>query len=94
MSARYVCRVSGLCLMEKERNGARDGDRSSKTGRLLCELNRLPFPGARVGSSTQSLNRPSVPIEAIRLGCMVGGSHCILPSRQRLDLRRGIGTYL
>lgn len=77
MSARYVCRVSGLCFIEKERKGARDGERSSKTGLLLCGLKRRPFPGASVGSSTQSLNFPSVPIEAMRLGWMVGGSHCI-----------------
>ena len=69
--------------MEKDKKGARDGARNSNTGRLLWELNRLPFPGARVGSSTQSLNRPSVPIEAIKFGCMVGGSHCILHSGQR-----------
>lgn len=68
MSARYVCRVSGLCLIEKERKGARDGARSSQTGLLLCELKRLPFCGAMVGSSTQSLNLPSVPMDAMRLG--------------------------
>lgn len=68
ISARYVCRVSGLCLIEKERKGARDGERRSKTGLLLCELKRLPLPGASVGSSTHSLNLPSVPMEAIRLG--------------------------
>jgi hypothetical protein len=68
ISARYVCRVSGLCLIEKERKGVRDGERRSKTGLLLCELKRLPLPGASVGSSTQSLNLPSVPMDAIRLG--------------------------
>jgi hypothetical protein len=77
MRARYVCRVSELCVMAKDVNGAREGERSSQIGLLLCELNLLPFPGARVGSSTQSLNLPSVPIEAMRFGWMVGGSHCI-----------------
>jgi hypothetical protein len=61
--------------MEKERNGAREGARSSQTGLLECELKRLPLVGERVGSSTQSLNLPSVPIEAMRLGCIDGGSH-------------------
>jgi len=69
-----VCLVSGLCFTEKERNGARGGERNSQTGLLLCGLKRRPFPGASVGSSTQSLNLPSVPMEAMRLGWTVGGS--------------------
>jgi hypothetical protein len=61
--------------MENERKGARGGARISKTVLLLCELKRRPRPGKIVGSSTQILKRPSVPIEAMRLGWIVGDSH-------------------
>ena len=68
-------RVSGLCFMEKERKGARAGARSSKTALLGWLLKRRPRPGSMVGSSAQILKRPSRPMEAIRLGWMVGESH-------------------
>jgi hypothetical protein len=61
--------------MEKESHGARAGEGSDHTGAFERELKRRPLPGARVGSSTQSLNLPSAPIEAMRFGWMVGGSH-------------------
>ena len=77
MSARYVCLVSGLCFTEKERKGARAGERNSQTGLLFWELKRRPVPGASVGSSTQILKRPSMPMEAMRLGWMVGGNQWI-----------------
>lgn len=81
-----MCRVEGLCVREKERNGAREGvERSSQMGLLECELKRRPPRGVMVGSSAQSLKRPSVPIEAMRLGWIVGGSHWILLISQLLS---------
>lgn len=70
-----MCRVSGLCVSEKERKGEREGERSSKTGLEEWLEKRRPFWGLRVGSSTQSLKRPSVPIVARREGWIEGGSH-------------------
>lgn len=71
-----MCRERGLCTMEKERYGARGGARSSKIGFAEWEANRRPLSGGRVGSSVQSLKRPSVPVEPMRFGWRVGGSHC------------------
>jgi hypothetical protein len=67
-----------LWVIANERKGAREGERRSQTGLLLWEAKRRPFPGGRVGSSTQSLKWPSVLIEAMRFGWMFGGSHWIL----------------
>jgi hypothetical protein len=60
--------------VEKDKNGARGGDRISNIGRLERELKRLPLNGGIVRSSAQSLNFPSVAIDAIRLGWIVDGS--------------------
>jgi hypothetical protein len=72
-----VCRVSGSCLTEKERKGERCGEGSWKMGLLEVEVKRLPLRGGMVGSSAQSLNLPSVAMEATRLGWIVEGSQCI-----------------
>jgi hypothetical protein len=80
-----VCRVSGLCLIEKERNGERWGDRISKIGLLELRLKRLPLRGGFVGSSAQSLNLPSVAIEATRFGCIVDGNQWIFAKGQYLN---------
>ena len=53
----------------------RGGERNSKTGFVECEAKRRPERGRSVGSSVQSLKRPSMPVEAMRLGWRVGGSH-------------------
>src|SRR3954454_19104756 len=81
-SAMNVCRVSGLCLTEKDMKGARGGDRISNMGLPERELNRLPTRGGTVGSSAQSLNFSSEAMDATRLGCIVDGSQWISDDRQ------------
>lgn len=78
-----------LWTMLKDKKGAREGEGRTQIGVLERELKRRPLFKGMVGSSTQSLNLPSIPVEASRWGWMVGGSHCILIHKSALEFKCG-----